>query len=213
MAFATASLALLLELAIVVVAILGVVRLAGLRALADDPRLRRLSWFFGLFATAVAMQVLVSVLLIGHVAGLGTPLLRITRLSLLQHGLMLAALVVALRAFAAPWKGAQAAAPVAAVLLAGRWGALGFVEAALALYLAIASLVNQRHRRTKGSLRVAAGFLLFFLGHLSFWVFTKTGAVRPFWAEALTLASILLLVTSVPRLRSKPTVGGDGEAA
>jgi len=198
----TAPLALLLELAIVVVAIVGVNRITGLRALADDPRLRRLSWFFGLFAAAVAVQVLVSVAVVGKHATLGSPLLRVARLTLLEHGLMLAAFVVALRAFAIPWKPTPAAVSAAAVVglaqLKLAW-LMGLVESGLALYLAIAALVNSRHRRTKGSLRVAAGFALFFLGHVSFWAFQKAGAVRPFWAEALTLGSILLLVASVPR--------------
>jgi hypothetical protein len=214
-AAATAPLALLLELAIVVTALVGVVRIAGLRALSDDPRLRRLSWFFGLFAAAVGVQVLLTTLLLGKApqAGPGLVLLRLARLTLLEHGLMLAAFVVALRAFATPWK---AAAPVAAsLLLAPRLGLawlMGLVESLLALYLAIASVVNQRHRRTRGSLRVAAGFALFFLGHLSFWAFAKTGAVRPFWAEALTLASIALLVAAVPRAKKLPTGPAGGAA-
>src|ERR1041385_7672265 len=86
-AAATAPLALLLELAIVVAAVVGVVRIAGLRALSDDPRLRRLSWFFGLFAAAVGVQVLATALLLGKApqAGAGLALLRLARLTLLQH--------------------------------------------------------------------------------------------------------------------------------
>src|SRR2546423_1031923 len=111
-----APLAPLLELAIVAVALLGVNRLTALRALADDPRLRRPSWFFGLFAPAVAVEVLVSLALVGHKASLGPPLLRVARLGLLQHGLMIAALLVAVRAFAQPWRGgAGSAAPPAAM--------------------------------------------------------------------------------------------------
>src|ERR1041385_6067828 len=82
-AAATAPLALLLELAIVVTALVGVVRIAGLRALSDDPRLRRLSWFFGLFAAAVGVQVLLTTLLLGKApqAGPGLVLLRLARLT------------------------------------------------------------------------------------------------------------------------------------
>jgi hypothetical protein len=198
MATPAAAIALLLQVAVVVVALVGVMRLAALRALADDVRLRRLSWFFGLFAAAVAAQLLLTALLLGHGRAPAGPFLRqLNGLTLLYHGLMLAALVVAVRAFALPWRPPTPAA--AAVLLVGRFGLLGLAEAGLTLYLAVASLVNQRHRRTRGSLRVAAGFLLFFLGQLAFWVFQKTGAIRPYWAEALALGGILLLVASVPR--------------
>lgn len=201
MAVPAAALTLLLQAAVVVTALVGVTRLAGLRALADDARLRRLSLFFGLFASAVAVQFVLGLLLLGHgkIPSTGPVVRQLNFLTLAYHGLMLAALAVALRAFALPWRPPPA---VAAVVLVGRFGLLGLVEAGFTLYLAVASLINQRHRRTRGSLRVAAGFLLFFLGQLAFWVFQKTGAIRPYWAEALALGGILLLVASVPRRKA-----------
>lgn len=195
------ALAFLLQGAIVVAAVAGLVRVAGLRAFADDARLRRLGWFFGLFAGALGVEVVVTAFLLGHgVAGVAAAPRALALLVLLHHGLMIAALVVALRTFAVPWHAPAAVAP-ALLFVKGdsHYLLLGLVEALLTLYLAVASAVNHRRRRTKGALRVAAAFALVFLGHLVFFLVVHHAVVRPFWGEALTLAGVLLLVRSVPR--------------
>lgn len=203
MAFTDVVLALLLEVGIVAVSVAGLVRVAGLRAFADDARLRRLSWFFGLFGSAVAIQVLVSTFLLGgHPMGHEAMLPTLATLVLIQHVLMLSALVVALRTFAVPW---QPAAVAPALLAFGQYDYfvfLALVEAILTLYLAIASAVNQRRRKTGRSMRVAAGFLLLFLGHLFFFVLLllhHDSGPRPYWGDALALVGIALIVVSVPR--------------
>jgi hypothetical protein len=201
-----AALAFALQAAIVVAAVAGLVRVARLRAFADDARLRRLGWFFGLLAGALGVEVVVTAFLVGqhgHPGGAAPPSL--TVLVLLHHGLMLAALALALRTFAVPWHAAGPAALAPALLVVRHdphFFVLGMTEALLTLYLAVAGFVNHRRRRTKGALRVAAAFLLVFLGHLAFFlVLHHHGEVRPFWGEALTLAGVLLLVRSVPRER------------
>ncbi|MHB8633377.1 MAG: hypothetical protein ACYDBQ_05325 [Thermoplasmatota archaeon] len=173
----------------------GVVRVERLRALADDRRLTRLAWFFGLLSASFLVQLVGTALVVGaH----GRPT-RFGGVAVLQHGLLIAALVVAVVAYTPPWKGA---APV--VTLFGPAGVLVFAEVALALYLAALAFVNQRRRRNLGSMKVAAGFLLLALGHLGFLAadLIQLRAARPLWAEALAFAGVLLLATSVPRRRA-----------
>lgn len=212
-------LAFLLQAGIVVAALAGLVRVAGLRAFADDLRLRRLGWFFGLFAGAVGVEVVVTAFLLGaaqaHVAGAVAAARPLTLLVLLHHGLMVAALIVALRTFAVPWRQAAPAAVAPALLFLkhdAHFVALGFAEALLTLYLAVAGAVNHHRRRTRGALRVAAAFALISLGHLVYFLVLHHLGVRPFWGEALTLAGILLLVQSVPKgARLQPaSPGPDG---
>lgn len=193
-------LALLLQAGIVVAAVAGLTRVAGLRAFADDARLRRLSWFFALFAAAVGVQVLVSTFLLGESPVDRVALLRpLATLVLLHHALMLAALLVALRTFAVPWHPAAIAPAFLLIGHNGHYALLGLVEALLTLYLAVAAAANQHRRKTTGSLRVAAGFLLLFVGHLLFFLLLHHDGPRPFWGEGLTLAGVLLIVSSVPR--------------
>lgn len=253
------------QLASVALALWGVVRLAGLRALSDHPRLRRLSWFFVLFALSLAAQCLVTLMFAnlggagpggpgpglgpadsaGPRAGLvptdggttldvmqaGRPHGNGTRapfqglhgaaggpvfwLDAVRHGLMAAALVVAVWAYgASPFgqrgRGRDPAGPqggaggMAAMMLFGSLGLAGFVEAGLALYLSIVTMVNNRRRATRRSLAVALGFFLFFLGHAAYWVYEPLDGPRPFWAEGLTLLGTILLVLAIPRVRPAP---------
>ena len=193
-------LALVLQTAIVVAALAGLVRVAALRAYADDARLRRLATFFGLLAGAVGAEVLVSAFLLGQASAGGAPVPHaLFALVLAHHALMLAALVVALRTFAVPWS-AAAAAP--AVLIAGHanhFAYFGLAEALLTLYLAVTGFANLGRRRTPAALRVALAFALVFLGHALFFVFLHHGGPRPFAGEALTLAGVWLLAAAVPR--------------
>ena len=194
------ALAFLLQAAIVVAAVAGLVRVAALRAFADDLRLRRLGWFFGLLAGAIGVEVVVTAFLLGQGTGIMAVPKPLSLLVLLHHGLMLAALVVALRTFAMPWAAPAAVAPALLVLRHdSHFVLLGLLEALLTLYLAVAGAFNHHRRKTKGALRVAAAFLLVFLGHLVFVLVLHHVGVRPFWGEALTLAGVLLLVRSVPK--------------
>src|SRR5688572_15796385 len=86
-------------------------RVAALRAFADDARLRRLGWFFGLFAGALGVEAVVTAFLLGHGASPIHVPHSLTLLVVAHHGLMLAALVVALRTFAVPWVAPAAVAP------------------------------------------------------------------------------------------------------
>lgn len=209
-------LAFLLQAAIVVAAVAGLVRVAGLRAFADDARLRRLGWFFALLAGALGVEGLVTAFLLGQASSGGIDVPHaLWLLVLARHGLMLAALAVALRTFEVPWHAPAAVAPAFLLLRHdAHFVYLGLAEGLLTLYLAIAGAVNHHRRRTKGALRVAAAFLLIFLGHLVYFLVLHRIAVRPFWGEALTLAGVLLLVAAVPRgsrLQPTPDAPAPGE--
>ncbi len=197
---------LLLQAATVVTALVGVARLVQLYRLAADRRIVRLALFFGLFAAAVAVQVFVTLSFVP----LERPPPGFPRerppiwTGILHHVLMLASLAVAVRAYGSPGRAATEGAPAAALgpMLFARTGLLRMAEAGITLYIAVRALMNYRHRRNPGSLAVAAGFALFFLGHLSFWIFHPQRGPRPFWAELLTLGAVILLVSRVPRRRS-----------
>lgn len=72
------------------------------------------------------------------------------------------------------------------------------LEAALALYLAAQAALNHRERRSPGALQVAVGFLMFFLGHLSFFLYHHPGAARTPLGDVLALVGVVLLVQLLP---------------
>lgn len=84
-------------------------------------------------------------------------------------------------------------------MLFGPLGAMGFVEAALALYLALRVGIHGVRRATRRSYVVVAGFLLLFLNHASSWVLEPVGGPPPVVAPLFALAGTLLLAGSVPR--------------
>lgn len=191
----------------------GAWRCWRLLRLARDPRLMKLMWFYGLFAASLvsyaiwtgqthATDVSLGDLHAGnfsevHQTFAGTE--RVTIFLVAHHLLMLASLGIAVLAFS------HRHAPGASVAAAG----LAFVgpfipivlalETALTLYLAVQAILNHLQRRTPGALQVAAGFLLFFLGHLSFFVFHHPGATRNPLGDIFALVGIVLLVRLLPR--------------
>ncbi len=195
---------LLFQVATVTTALLGVARLAHLYRLAADRRVARLALFFGLFAAAVAVQVFVtwSFVMEGRPPP-GAPRARPpVWTAFAHHALMLAALSVAVRAYGGLGRQKEVAAAALGPMLFGRAGLLRMAEAGIALYIAVRALLNYRQRRNPGSLVVASGFALFFLAHLSFWIFQPQRGPRPYWAELLTLTAIILLVSRIPGRRS-----------
>jgi len=201
-------------------ALMGAWRCARLLRYGRDPRLAKLLWFYGLFAASlVAYAVWTGE--IAHTAGqeLGqghegdgrhggeevhqafARAERVDVFLLSHHVLMLASLGVAVAAFhhgraggATAAVGFAFAAPFVPVVLA--------LEAAMTLYLAVQAFLNHLERRTPGALQVAAGFLLFFLGHLGFFVFHQPGAARTPVGDMFALVGIVLLVQLLPRPRA-----------
>ncbi len=72
------------------------------------------------------------------------------------------------------------------------------IEAGLTLYLAIQALLNHLERRSPGALQVAAGFALFFLGHLLFFLRHQAGQGRTGIGDILAVVGIVLLVQVLP---------------
>lgn len=173
------------------------------RRFAPDARLTRLAWFFALLAAAMAVQAVVT---LARLRTGAHPLVRAAfarELEILYHAAFVAALVLAAVSFR-PLRAPVPAAAFAPLALFGPFGAVGLVEAALALYVAVVAVRNNRLQRTRGALRVAAGFLLVFLAQLGFWIAAREDQARPFWGEAIVAAGVLLLVLSVPRPRVPP---------
>ena len=72
------------------------------------------------------------------------------------------------------------------------------LEAALTLYFAVQALLNHIERRSPGALQVAAGFSLFFVGHLLYFTGHEAGRGHQGIGDVLTLVGILLLVQVLP---------------
>jgi hypothetical protein len=208
-----------LPAAVAAAAAVGVWRCVRLLRYASDARLSKLAWFYGLFAASMVMMTVwtaevapvVSETLgdahdgnfTGSLDDMHTAFAAAERVDvflLAYHALMLASLGVAVAAFGhrrSPGGGA------AAVLSFGVFAqfipvALA-VEAALTLYLAVQAILNHVDRRTPGALQVAAGFFLFFLGHLSYFVLHHPGAARTPLGDVVSLVGIALLVQLLPR--------------
>lgn len=180
---------------------------------ARDPRLVKLAWFYGLFAASlVAYAVWIAQahagasfggLHSGNLSevheGFAAGAERIDVFLLAHHALMIASLGVAVQAFS--HKRTQPAV-VAAVGLAflGPYVTVALaLEAAMTLYLAVQAVLNHMERRSPGALQVAAGFLLFFVGHLTFFLFHHPGATRNPLGDVFALVGIVLLVRLLPR--------------
>lgn len=196
----------LLPSAVAVAAGLGAWRCWQLLRYGRDPRLQNLAWFYGLFAASlVAMAIWMGRVaatvgdapLAGfHVAFAGAE--RVDLFLLLHHVLMLASLSVAVRAFGQTR--AQVSPAAAGLAVLGPFiPVILAVEAALTLYLAVQAFLNHRARRSPGALQVATGFLLFFLGHMSFLVFYHPGVARTPLGDVLALIGVILLVRLLPR--------------
>ncbi|MHB8634347.1 MAG: hypothetical protein ACYDBQ_10375 [Thermoplasmatota archaeon] len=209
-----------IQLAAAGVAAFGSYRCIRLQRFAGDQRLKALGWFFGLFAAAVLLQAAWQLDITGGPPRLPFPLNgsvnftepdfhripfapevqsgeRVNVLLAGSHAFMLASLVVGVWAFGhrTP-RGAAAFLPLVAVgdvvplMLA--------LEAGLTLYLAARALINHVERRSPGAVQVAIGFLLFFVGHLVFFLSHQPGMGRMSIGDVLALVGIVLLVQVLP---------------
>lgn len=204
----------LLPASVAIVAGFGAWRCWRLLRYGRDPRLQKLVWFYALFAASLISVAIwtgeVSSAVEDATGGLHGNVTdihgafagqaeRVDVFLLAHHAFMLAGLAVAVQAFshkrAAPVVlaaiGLEALGPFIPVMLAA--------EAAMTLYLAVHAVLNHMERRTPGALQVAAGFLLFFAGHLSFFVLHHPGAARTPLGDIFALVGIALLVALVPR--------------
>ena len=201
---------LLLPIALATVAGFGAWRCWRLSRYAQDARLLRLMWFYGLFAASIVPMAIWTGRLAAEVGNLGTGGVggwhdafagaeRVDGFLLAHHALMLASLAVAVQAFG--HKRAQGAPVLALALVSFApfiFAALA-LEAAMTLYLAVRAILNHRRRRTPGALQVAAGFLLFFIGHLGFFLFHEPASARAPFGDVFALVGLVLLVRLLPR--------------
>jgi hypothetical protein len=216
-----------LQLAVAVAAGIGAWKCLQLQRYATDPRLTKLAWFFGLFALSMLFAVIWSIqadaaidaIQQGNGRGRDRPHgeERVTSFLVLQHFAMLGSLIVAVQAFGRPKRPTAEIPPGVAVFLPlillpllaqiplGGFGRaiplLLAAEATLTLYLAVRALLNHMERRTPGAMQVAAGFALFFFGHLVVYLSHVPGATRTAIGDILALVGMVLLVQLLPGRR------------
>lgn len=207
-----------LPAAVAVAAGFGAWRCWRLLRLARDPRLIKLMWFYALFAASlVSMTIWTAQIALnvgdalggGHAGNISHTSngaheafiepYRASIFLLAAHGLMLASLGVAVRAFSHRRLESAAVAAISLVFFAEFIPVFLAAEAALTLYLAVQAILNHMARRTPGALQVAAGFSLFFLGHLSYFLLHSPGVARTPLGDILALVGIVLLVQLLPR--------------
>lgn len=203
--------------AVAIAAAFGAWRCWRLLRLASDPRLVKLLWFYALFAASlVALAVWTGQLVVSmadvwmnaHASGVAEASAhqglgaeeRVDIFLLAHHVLMLASLGVAVQAFSHRRAAGATVAAVAGIAFFGPFIPVALaVEAAMALYLAVQAVLNHMERRTPGALQVAAGFALFFVGHLGYFLFHQPGAGRVPLGDVFALVGIVLLVQLLPR--------------
>jgi hypothetical protein len=204
-----------LPCAIVAAALFGVWRCGRLLRLARDPRLLKLMWFYLLFsASLIVYAVWLGQQHSGITLGSWTTMHsgnatsshetvsgveRVDVFLIAHHVLMLASLGIAVEAFSHRRTTAPIVAAAGLAFLSPFIPVLLALEAALTLYLAVQAILNHLERRTPGALQVAAGFLLFFAGHLSFLLLHHPGGARSPLGDILALVGIVLLVRLLPR--------------
>lgn len=182
-----------------------------------DPRLLKLLWFYALFAASlVSMTIWTGQLALnvgdavgGSHSGLTGSVgqrhsefiddYRANVFLLAHHAFMLASLGVAVQAFSHRRVESAAVAAIGLAFFAGFIPVFLAAEAALTLYLAVQAILNHKERRTPGALQVAAGFSLFFLGHLSYFLLHSPGSARTPLGDILALVGVVLLVQLLPR--------------
>lgn len=200
-----------LPVAVASAASYGAWRCATLLRYGRDPRLLKLALFYGLFAASLIPwaiwigQAPVS----GDLAAMHSSNATIRHYSsgpervdgflVAHHALMLASLGVAVQAFSHKSRPAAAVAMASLAFLSPFIPVVLALEAALTLYLAVRAIINHLERRSPGALQVAAGFLLFFLGHLSFFLFHDPGSGRTPLGDVFALVGIVLLTQLLPR--------------
>ena len=203
---------------VAIIAALGAWRATRLLRYGGDARLVRLAWFYALFAASLVFMAIWTGRLAYSASGalddIHSGATNITMETaheafatahavdgflLMHHALMLASLAVAVRAFTHKRGEAAVAAAIGFAALAPFVQVALALEAALTLYLAVQAILNHMERRTPGALQVAAGFFLFFLGHLSYFLFHHPGAARTPLGDVLSLVGLALLVQLLPR--------------
>ena len=203
----------LLPSAVAVAAAVGAWRCSRLLGYGRDPRLLKLMWFYGLFSASLVPVVIWTAQLAADVGGtLPASSLtlrdvherfaaseRVDLFLLAHHALMLTSLAVAVQAFGYKRKQAVAAAAAALAFLSPFVLLALAAEAAMTLFLAVQAIRNHLDRRSPGALQIAAGFSLFFLGHLSFFLFYHPVAARNPLGDAAALIGVVLLVRLLPR--------------
>jgi uncharacterized membrane protein len=183
-----------------------------------DPRLVKLMWFYGLFAASLVAVAIWSGQLHwaadGNLSGMHSGdsaeahgdmhgafggAERINIFLLAHHALMLVSLGVAVQAFGHRRIEGAAVAVVGLAFFGPFIPVVLAIEAAMTLYLAVQAILNHMDRRTPGALQVAAGFFLFFIGHLGFFLFHQPGGTRTPLGDVFALVGIVLLVQLLPR--------------
>lgn len=209
-----------LQIAAGVAAGYGAWRCMRLQRFGRDARLTALMWFFGLFALSVfshaVWEVQIGQALPGGPGGLEGNItfgerdgfLRPSGMEgvsiwlVLHHALMAASLAVGVVAFSRHRpQNTQAAALTPLAFFSDLIPLLLALQAALTLYLAARAWLNHMERKTPGALQVALGFLLFFIGHLTFFLAHRPGRGREGIGDILTLVGIILLVQVLPGRR------------
>ena len=184
----------------------GAIRCWRLLQLADDRRLRKLMWFYGLFAASLVPMAVWTAQLAArlepwsNVGELHSRFLAAEESNawiLAHHALMLASLAVAAQAFGQPRKTLVAAAGIA--FASHIVPAALAIETALTLFLAVQAIRNHLQRRNPGARQVAIGFLLFFIGHLTVLLFHHPGGARTPLGDLLALIGLVVLVRLLPR--------------
>lgn len=205
-----------LPFAIAVAAAFGAWRNWRLLRIASDPRLTKLLWFYSLFALSmISIVIWTGQLTAEATAGLSHDAdvtgghqeghsefvdgQRFDAYLAAHHAFMLASLAVAVQAFSHRRRAGTVAAAAGLAVLAPLIPFVLALEAALTLYLAVEAILNHRERRSPGALQVAAGFFLFFIGHLSFFLFYHPGAARTPIGDVFALVGIVVLVRLLPR--------------
>jgi len=116
-----------------------------------------------------------------------------------HHALLLASLGIAGLAFSAKRVGSAGVAAAGLAFFEPSILVLLALEAILTLYIAIRAVQNYMERRSPRALQVATGFLLFFIGHLSFFLFHLPGGAGILLGNMFALVGIVLLVQLLPR--------------
>ena len=204
----------LLPLAVAGAASFGAIRCIELLRYGKDPRLLKLAWFYGLFAASLIPWAILAARLGSDFAGLASDhhvnatsmsslhrggMERVDVFLVAHHAFMLASLAVAVFAFGQRRHAQTVAAALGFAVLGPFIPVALALEAAMTLYLAVQAVLNHLERRSPGALQVAAGFMLFFLGHLSFFLFHDPGAGRTPLGDVFALVGIVLLVQLLPR--------------
>ena len=155
-----------------------------------DPRLQKLMLFYSLLAASL---VSLGIWTGQQSEPVGDALI------VAHHAFLLAGLVVGVQAFSHKHTKSAAVATGALAFFGPFIPVILALEAVMTLYIAVQAILNHRERRTPGARQVAAGFLLFFIGHLIFFLFHDPGGTGIPLGGLFALAGLVLLVRLLPR--------------